>query len=164
MDTVAVKLEIPKPLQSEHDELHATLKRATREGGAVGAAAQVVAQLLHPHFVKEEQFALPPIALLTRLARGEVTADMKEALSLTDRLERDLNGMLDDHKKIVAALEQLRVAARAANRPEYSDFAEQLIRHAQTEEQVIYPAAILPVVTSGSGAAWANADTWMGAC
>ncbi|HSA88922.1 MAG TPA: hypothetical protein VLF42_03385 [Burkholderiales bacterium] len=60
-----MKFEIPKPLQAEHEELHATLARATQEPGAVGEAAREVARLLHPHFVREEQFALPPLALLS---------------------------------------------------------------------------------------------------
>lgn len=138
-----MKLEIPRPLKSEHEELHSALVRATNEAGAIGKAAQAVAELLHPHFVKEEQFALPPLGLLHQLAAGEVTSDMKEALVLTGRLERELAAMLEDHKKIIGALKQLLAASRAGNRVEYAEFAEQLIRHAQTEEQVLYPAALL---------------------
>jgi len=143
MEILSTNFKIPKPLKSEHDELHAALVRATKEPGKIGAAAKAVAALLHPHFVKEEQFALPPIGLLPRLARGEVTSDMEEALVLTDRLENELAGMLNDHKEIIAALKQLLAAARGQDKVEYVEFAEQLIRHAQTEEEVLYPAAIL---------------------
>jgi hypothetical protein len=136
-------LEVPDLLKSEHEILHATLAQATREAGALGAAAKRVAALLHPHFVKEEQFALPPLALLPRLARGEVTADMEHALTLTERLERELPGMLEDHRAIVGALGELRSVAHAAHRPEYAEFADDLIRHAQTEELLLYPAAIV---------------------
>jgi hypothetical protein len=135
--------EIPKPLKSEHDELHSMLVRATKEQGRLGEAAKAVSRLLHPHFIKEEQFALPPIGLLPKLARDEVTADMEEVLVLTDRLERELAGMLNDRKEIVSGLKHLLAAARAQDKVEYAEFAEQLIRHAQTEEQVMYPAAIL---------------------
>jgi hypothetical protein len=119
------------------------LVRATKEQGRLGEAAKAVSRLLHPHFIKEEQFALPPIGLLPKLARDEVTADMEEVLVLTDRLERELAGMLNDHKEIVSGLKHLLAAARAQDKVEYAEFAEQLIRHAQTEEQVMYPAAIL---------------------
>jgi hypothetical protein len=51
--------------------------------------------------------------------------------------------MLDEHRQIVGALDKLRSAAREAGRPEYEAFSEALILHAQTEEQVLYPAAIL---------------------
>jgi hypothetical protein len=51
--------------------------------------------------------------------------------------------MLDEHKRIRAAVEELRVAARAEQSIRYEQLAEQLALHAQTEEEVLYPAAIL---------------------
>ncbi len=138
-----MKLEIPKPLQVEHEELHATLAKATKAPGAVGAAAREVAQLLHPHFVREEEFALPPLALLAELARSDVTPEMAKVLPMTRRLKTELPAMLAEHKQVVGALDRLRAAAGAANLPEYERFADALTLHAQTEEKVLYPAAIL---------------------
>ena len=138
-----MKFEIPKALQAEHEELHATLARATQERGAVGEAAREVARLLHPHFVQEEQFALPPLALLDDLAKGGVRPEMAGVLPMTRRLKAELPAMLAEHRQIVAALDKLRAAAKAANLPEYERFAEALTLHAQTEEKVLYPATIL---------------------
>jgi hypothetical protein len=138
-----MKFEIPKSLQTEHEVLHATLVAATKQPGAVGEAAREVARLLHPHFVREEQFALPPLALLSELARGGVTPEMAEVVPLTRRLKAELPTMLAEHKQIVDALGKLRAAAHAAERPEYERFADALVLHAQTEEQVLYPTAIL---------------------
>jgi hypothetical protein len=138
-----MKFEIPKPLQAEHEELHATLVKATKAPGAVGETAREVARLLHPHFVREEQFALPPLALLSELARGGVTPQMAEVLPMTRRLKAELPGMLAEHQQIVGALDKLRAAAAAAKLSEYERFAEALTLHAQTEETVLYPAAIL---------------------
>ena len=138
-----MKFEVPKPLQAEHEELHATLVRATKEAGAVGEAAREVARLLHPHFVNEEDFALPPLALLSVLAGGGVAPEMAEVLPMTRRLKAELPKMLAEHQQIVGALEKLRAAAHAAGRSEYEKFADALVLHAQTEEQVLYPAAIL---------------------
>lgn len=138
-----MKFEIPKPLQVEHEELHARLVNATREPGAVGEAAREVARLLHPHFVREEEFALPPLALLAELARGGASAGMAEVLPMTRRLKAELPGMLAEHRQIVDALDKLRAAARAGGLAEHARFAEALVLHAQTEEQVLYPAAIL---------------------
>lgn len=143
MDTLSARFQIPAPLKSEHDELHSALVRATKELGKLGAAAKAVEKVLRPHLVKEEQFALAPIGLLPKLAGGEVTSDMEEVLVLIDRLEHELPGMLEDHKQIVSALKLLLAAARGQDKVEYAEFAEQLIRHAQTEEQILYPAAIL---------------------
>jgi uncharacterized protein (DUF305 family) len=138
-----MRFEIPKPIQAEHEELHATLVTATEEPGAIGEAAREVARLLHPHFVREEEFALPPLALLVELAAGTVRPEMAGVLSLTDKLKAELKQMVAEHKRIVGALEMLKSAARAAHRSEYERFAQALVLHAQTEEQVLYPAAIL---------------------
>ena len=134
---------IPRPLKLEHDELHEQLRKATRESGGLGEAAKAVAKLMHPHFVKEEEYALPPLGLLPLLAKGTVTPDMAAVLPMTDKLKAELGQMLAEHKSIVVALRNLADAAKRANKPEHAEFAEKLILHAQTEEEVSYPTAIL---------------------
>ncbi|GIL05709.1 hypothetical protein FBR04_09345 [Betaproteobacteria bacterium PRO7] len=138
-----MKLEIPLPLREEHEELHERLRRATQAGGEVGEAAKALAALMHPHFVKEDEFALPALGLLLPLAQGEVTPDMADVLKLTDRLAAELPTMLAEHKAIVGALHRLAAAARRAGRDDIVAFAHALTLHAQTEEQVMYPAALL---------------------
>lgn len=135
--------KIPRPLKLEHEELHAELVQATKAGGKTGEAAKAVAKVLHHHFVKEEEFALPPIGLLSLLARGKVDKQMRSALAMTDRLKAELPDMLREHKAVVAALKKLTAAANKEKLPEHVRFAEKLMLHAQTEEEVLYPAAIL---------------------
>jgi hypothetical protein len=134
---------IPSPLQSEHDELHAELKRATQAGGQVGEAAKVLAKVLHEHFLKEEEFALPPLGLLPALAGDRVHDEMKPVLRMTDRLKAELPKMLEEHQAVTSALRRLAAAAEAEGKPEHARFAEKLMLHAQTEEELLYPAAIL---------------------
>jgi hemerythrin HHE cation binding domain-containing protein len=138
-----MNLQIPAPLKREHDELHAQLVRATNEPGVVGEAAREVARLLRPHFVKEEEFGLPPLGLLSEVARGAVRADMAEALAMTRRIKAELPAMFAEHRLIAAALEVLRREARRAGRRDVEEFADALQRHAETEELVLYPAAVL---------------------
>ena len=138
-----MEFAIPRPMKLEHEQLHDQLRKATRESGSLGEAAKAVAKLMHPHFVKEEEYALPPLGLLPRLASGQVTPDMAAVLPLTDKLKAELGQMLAEHKSIVAALEALADAAKRAGKPEYAEFADKLILHAQTEEEVSYPTAIL---------------------
>jgi hemerythrin-like domain-containing protein len=138
-----MKFTIPQPLQHEHEALHERLRQATQAGGEVGEAAKTLARLMHPHFVKEDQFALPPLGLLAALARGEWNAEMAEVLTLTEQLEAELPQMLAEHQSIVAALNKLREAAARAGRSEIVAFAEALVEHARTEEEVMYPAAVL---------------------
>jgi len=141
----ASKIEIPKSVQTEHKAIHSALEKATQSPGRVGTAAKELAEVLDPHFVREEQIALPPLGLLSPLAAGDRLPEnvLSEALAMSDSLRSELPRMLEEHKKIRAAVEKLRVAARAANAAGPEQLAEQLALHAQTEEEVLYPAAIL---------------------
>lgn len=134
---------VPAPLVAEHRELQAQLEAATEAGGKTGEAARDVARALNPHFLKEEQFALPQLAALSILAQGERPQRLSELLALTDKMKAKLPRMLQEHKIIVGALGRLSSAAQRENKPEIVDFVDKLVLHAQAEEQVTYPAAIL---------------------
>jgi len=138
-----MKFDIPAPLREEHEALHGRLRLAMQAEGEVGSAAKEVARLMHPHFVKEDRIALPPLGLLVALARGEATPEMADVLELTNELEAELPQMLAEHRTIVDALQALRAAAERAGRGEIVEFAQALIQHARTEEEVMYPAALL---------------------
>jgi hypothetical protein len=138
-----MNIEIPSAMKSEHDELHADLVKATSSGGETAEAARAVARVLHGHFVGEEEFAMPPLGLLQRLAQGEFSPEMAEVLPMTDRLEAELPKMLAEHASITAALDVLSAAARREQKPEIEAFARRLKVHAATEEQVSYPTSIL---------------------
>jgi hypothetical protein len=138
-----MEFQTPRALVVEHEELHAELETALPAGGPVGAAAQKVADALHKHFEAEDRYALPPLGLLRPLAEGRLDPEMVGVLSLTDRLKADLPQMLAEHREITAALEELSAAARQAGQERYAQFAEKLRLHAQLEEEVSYPAALL---------------------
>jgi hypothetical protein len=135
--------KIPKTMEKEHEELHAELRKATTSGGTTGKTAKKLLGVLHPHFVKEEDFALPPLGLLPLLSKSRVTSDMKEILLMTEKLKVDLGQMLKEHEEIEAVLEKLVAEAKKERKLEYVHFADRLTMHAQTEEEVYYPAAIL---------------------
>ena len=141
--TMAMKPEAPGSITAEHRELHEQLELALKAGGKTGAAAAEVEKLLSTHFEKEEEYALPQLGLLSHLAMGHLSQDMKEAIELSDRLKADMPKMLEEHKAIVAALDTLETAAKEENKPQAAEFAASLKAHAVNEEQVTYPAAIL---------------------
>jgi hypothetical protein len=138
-----MSIQTPVSVKAEHDELHRELVLATEAGGRTGKAAEVVAGLMHAHFVKEEEFALPPLGLIAELAQGRLPAHATMVLPLTDRLEAELPTMLAEHKAIIGAVNELIAAATAEKRSEHVRFAEKLLLHARAEEEVMYPAAIL---------------------
>ena len=77
------------------------------------------------------------------LAAGETPAGLQEGLAMTDALRKELPRMLDEHRRIRAATEKLRTAAREEKASAHEAFAEALAAHARTEEEILYPAAIL---------------------
>jgi hypothetical protein len=97
--------------------------------------------VLDPHFERENQIALPPLGL-SPLAAGDTPAGLQEALAMTDALRKELPRMLEEHKRIRAASEKLRTAAREEKTSVHEQFADTLASHARTEERS-YPAAIL---------------------
>ena len=133
----------PGSSKAEHGELRETLWRAEKAGGRTGEAAVAVMKVLFPHMFMEERYAAPPLKLLPLLARGEVTPDMRSILPRVDRLKAEMPRMLEDHRLIVLALRDLMRAATEEKLPEYVQIASKIIAHAENEEQVLYPAAIL---------------------
>ena len=136
-------MKIPDSLRLEHEQLHARLAEATRLPGRTGEAARTVAKIMHPHFLREDEYAIPPLGLLARLAKGRVTPDMAEVLPLIARLKDEMPLMIEEHRAITGALIQLGNAASEEDQRAWAEFADELRHHAQMEEEVLYPAAIL---------------------
>ncbi len=139
----AMEHSTPDSLKREHADLHGGIVAASRSGGKTAAAAQAVGQALLPHFEREEAYALPPLGTLLRLAKGDIPPDSDRIIALADSLKKDLNYMLHEHRGIIVELDKLMEAAMEEKRSEYVELAERLILHARTEEEVLYPAAIL---------------------
>jgi hypothetical protein len=136
---------IPASVRAEHEAIHQALVAATGAAGEVGAAARALAEVLHPHFEREEQIALPPLGLLAPLAAGErvPASELAETLTMADTLKKEMPRMLEEHKRIRAAVGALRTAAMASGAREQVALSAELALHAQTEEEVLYPAAVL---------------------
>ena len=146
---------IPESMRLEHSEIHSELVRATSLPGQTGVAARALAAVLDPHFVREEQIALPPLGLLAPLSRDEFRPEMRAVLPMTDSLRAELGRMLEEHGAIAAANDRLASAARAEGYASVAQLAENLKLHAKSEEELFYPAALLvgQVVRMKSGSA-----------
>ncbi|HYR06513.1 MAG TPA: hemerythrin domain-containing protein [Longimicrobium sp.] len=137
------RFPIPESMRAEHAGIHGALEEATRAPDPVGGAARELARVLHPHFVREEQIALPPLALLRPLSEGEFEPWMREVLPMTDSLRVELPRMLREHVEIGAAARRLEQVARQAGNAEVEALAKELQLHARAEEDLFYPAAVL---------------------
>jgi putative N-acetylmannosamine-6-phosphate epimerase len=136
-------LGIPDAMSEEHEELHAELAKATKIGGKVGKAARHVAELLHPHFERENELALPVIGVTRELAQDETSPDFAKALQLADKFKDEYEKLLQEHAEIVKALDGLEKAANAAKKRAASEFVKKLKLHAKTEEDLTYPAVLM---------------------
>jgi hypothetical protein len=151
LPTLAQGLEIPNPIRTEHEELHTKIEDAMQAGGRTGVAAKAVNDALAPHFQKEERYALPQLGVLPRLVgavlktkeRNLSSQEREELIVRTERFKAELPKMLEEHRAVGIALDELKNVAEAENKPEQAHLAEQIRLHAQTEEQILYPAALL---------------------
>jgi len=139
----STRIQIPASMQQEHHEIQEAVAGAVASGGPVGDAARELARVLRSHFVREEQIALPPLGLLAPLSRSSSIAGMRAVLAMTDSLRAELPRMLEEHKAIRAATVRLGEIARAEGNAAVVALTEKLGLHAQTEEDVFYPAAVL---------------------
>jgi len=130
-------------MELEHEELHEELRKATRMPGKVGKAAKHVARVLHPHFNRENELALPLIGVARELAEEKMSADFPKALELFERFKPEYGKMLQEHLEIVKALDELEKAAKKAKKAPVVDFVRKLKLHARTEEDLTYPAALM---------------------
>jgi hypothetical protein len=137
--------KIPESIEREHGAIHSALVEATRAPDRVGTAAKKLADVLHPHFLREEEIALPPLGLLAPLSAGEPTpaATLSAVVKMTEALRAEMPKMLAEHAQIRAAVAELRAAAEAAGAEAQVELADELALHARTEEEVLYPAALL---------------------
>jgi hypothetical protein len=137
------EFSIPHSLAVEHQHLHQALEALASKKAPVGPAAQRLADALEPHFQKENAEALPVLGLLAALSRGEISEKMRPAIEASQKLKSVLPVMLAEHKVIGEAIDNLRKAGEKAGDRDATKFAEDLALHAKTEEDVLYPAAIL---------------------
>jgi hypothetical protein len=95
------------------------------------------------HFLREEKFLVPLLELLPALATGERGPHPSRAAKMLQGLKPALDQFAAEHAALAGALRELMVAAEAAGKAEYFDLAEELMLHNRTEEEVLYPAAMV---------------------
>jgi hypothetical protein len=120
------------------------MEDAMKEAGGIGSAARELEKVLAPHFILEHKVALPPIGVLRRLVEmQDVTLMQDWFIPLTDSLRTVLPQLQQEHVVINAKREELERVARAAGNQKVVAFAQDLARHAEFEEEVLYPAGVL---------------------
>jgi hypothetical protein len=134
---------LPQSIQIEHEEFHEELAKAMKAGGQTAEAAVGVMKVLQPHMAREEELVSPALALLAPVAAGKIAPEMASFLPKAAAFKEELPRMLEQHGQVVQALQTLMQAAIQEKQPGFARLAQKLILHAQGEEEILYPAAIL---------------------
>jgi hemerythrin superfamily protein len=136
-------LKTPRPVETEHDELLGKSKKAAESRGREQEAAKAVVELLKSHFEAEEEYVLPPLGLLSALAHGTVPTDSEKALRMVEKLMANLEHLIEEHHEIEKAMKKLIREAPEEDKFEHEEFAKELNSHAEEEEEILFPAALL---------------------
>jgi hypothetical protein len=139
----ATAMRIPESLSIAHEDMCREFTRLAQAGGHTGAAAKAVADLLQLHLLAEEECGFALLGCLGELAAGRSVRDTTSLIAMAERLKAELPKMLSEHKAIAASLERFTAVAAEEGHPESVRLAERLNLLAQTEEEVLYPAAVL---------------------
>ena len=137
------KPEVPSSIKKEHENLLAQIHGITLFQDSAGLVAIKLNDLIRHHFKEEEESALPPLGLLSLLASGRIPEQSNQIILLTDKFTSQLTHLSVEHQLIKAYMDELRQADSNGSHPEIIEFEKELHKHANTEEEVFFPAAIL---------------------
>ncbi len=135
--------DIPQSLRVEHDNTLTQLTRLSHKHGPVGVEARKALVLFKKHLLREEEFILPPLTLLSALADGKITPDMKWAIAMSDRVKAEREETFLEHTRITDALNTLAAAARTAHDQEALDFAQGAAAESLNDIEITEPTSIV---------------------
>ena len=140
-NTILVK---PSSLEEEHKEIHEKLEKIVSSSGDTANMSKQVQFIMQPHFAKEEQLSILVLGALQPYVNGTLTEEARnQAIQISQQFKQEYPTMLEEHKQIVSALDNLENTAMKENRQDVISFIADLKSHAMNEEQVTYPATII---------------------
>ena len=134
----------PPSAERVHEDLLHLLVKIQHLSGKTGIIAEDLAKKLKTHMEKEETIALPLLGLLPELVSKKAsTASAKRASSLYSEMKAEYPGMLQGHRECMKLVQRLKKVAAEEGHLTAVRFAEALEQHAELEEEILYPAALL---------------------
>lgn len=137
------KPEVPSSIRAEHQYLLDKIYKISLFQDSTGRMAIKLNELMQHHFNEEEDYVLPPLGLLPILSTGKLPEQSKEVIVLTEKLKSQLSHMSAEHQLIKAFMDELILVASKENHPEIIEFEKEIHKHANTEEEILFPTAIL---------------------
>jgi len=136
-------LQVPQSIRLQHQQILDRLAGFAGEKGPAAAVAQRALALLKDHYAREEALVLPPLGLLPRIARGDISKDMEPAIAMADRAKAALADFQNDHIQITSLMNELMEAGQRAGNDELVRFATRVANQSLNDIEVAQPATIL---------------------
>lgn len=137
------KPEVPLSIKTEHQYLLDKIYKISLFQDSTGRVAIKLNDLMQHHFKEEEDYVFPPLGLLPLLSTGKLPEQSKEVIVFTEKLKSQLSHMSAEHQLIKAFMDELILAAAKENHPEIIEFEKEIHKHANAEEEILFPTAIL---------------------
>lgn len=141
--TVPVVHEVPQAIRRSHADVLERLTALSRRRGAVGVEAGKALVLIKAHFQREEDYIMPPLSLAHALADGKVSADMRWAVVMADRIKADREVIFEEHTKITDAMNALLAVATRAHDKDAMEFANDGVTDSFEDMEINEPLAIV---------------------
>lgn len=136
-------LQVPQSIRHQHEQIVSRLAAFAKEKGRVGAAASKALVFLKDHYAKEQAFVLPPLGLLSRIAKGEVSKDMEPAIAMADRARAALSDFQKDHAQITSLMNELIEAGENSRNEELVQLATWIASQSLNDMEVVQPTVII---------------------
>jgi len=91
-------LQVPQSIAYEHEQIIKELGCFAKREVAHTASVQRALTVIKAHYAKEEEFVLPPLALLPQIVKSAISKDMEPAIAMADRTKAALAELQDDHQ------------------------------------------------------------------
>jgi hypothetical protein len=138
-----VAFQVPQSIRLQHDQIINRLAHLAKRGDKEAAAAQRALTFLKEHYAKEEQFVLPPLGLLPRIAKGEIAKDMEPAVAMADRTKSALADFQNDHIKITSLMNELIAVGKKKKNEELVRLATRVAAQSLNDIEIAQPTTIL---------------------
>lgn len=137
-------LQVPQSIRLQHEQIISRLNHfAQSKDKESAAAAQKATAFLKEHYAREEQFVLPPLSLLPRIAKGEISKDMEPVIAMADRTKSALSDFENDHIKITSLMNELIAVGKKKKNEELVRLATRIAAQSLNDIEVNQPTTIL---------------------
>ncbi|HSP11214.1 MAG TPA: hypothetical protein VLO29_01705, partial [Salegentibacter sp.] len=92
---------------------------------------------------EEEDYILPPFGILSLLAKCELPEERAKIIHLTEKFRENREAMLAEHQMIGHFLSEMMATVAREKHQELSVYFEELEKHAEMEEEILFPAVLL---------------------